>query len=156
MQNLEWDEGIQSRFPAVLWLTWFGWFLCNMRYLYWSWNLHMCGCLMSDFLAVRVVAMCLVFSSSWADTCLTGFSKHMDHLATPNRDSLINPHGLYMLIGKRSFIFILCLSEYDQWRRKHAKDLSLIWAERSWESWHGKITLQRALPSGCLELLGDS
>lgn len=105
MQNLEWDEGIQSRFPAVLWLTWFGWFLCNMRYLYWSWNLHMCGCLMSDFLAVRVVAMCLVFGSSCADTCLTGFSKHMAHLATPNRDSLINPHGLLLCWLERDLSF---------------------------------------------------
>lgn len=43
MQKLEWDEGIQTRFPAVLRLTHYGWFLCNMQYLYWSWYLHMCA-----------------------------------------------------------------------------------------------------------------
>lgn len=42
-EKLVWDEGIQTRFPAVLWLTRYGWFLCNMRYLYWSWYLHMCA-----------------------------------------------------------------------------------------------------------------
>lgn len=43
MQKFELDEGIQTRFPAVLRLTHYGWFLCNMRYLYWSWYLHMCA-----------------------------------------------------------------------------------------------------------------
>ncbi len=157
MEKLEWDEGIQTRFPAALWLTRYGWFLCNMRYLYWSWYLHMCAdvsCLISGSPGgchVPCVWQQLGWHLSYRVFYTYGTSGNPKQ-GLPHQP----PWTFTVLIGKRSFIFILCPSEYDQWRRKHAKDLPLIWAERSWESRHGKITLQRALPAGCLELLSDS
>lgn len=149
----KWDEGIQTRFPTVLQLAHYGWFLCNMQYLHWSWCVRMSHltfwqlgwlpCALCSA-AARLTIVLQVFQNIW-------------HIWQPQTGTPSStPMEFTMLIGKRSFIFILCPSEYDQWRRKHAKDLSLIWALRSWESWHGAITLQRASPSDCLELLGDS